>query len=417
MHRRRTSRSANIVRMCRPVAETLENRRLLATLYLTPSTVPYALVGRNYSVNIEGYGPDATSAGPYTYTLDPTSVDGLASSVQGNVLTLSGVPTTAGSFSFSVGVTDAGGDTGSNTFTLTVCPPSVPGINLCLDDAGSPLAGAAAGVPYSAVLNAAGGNGDYTYKLPASVDGLTVFPYADTVTISGTPALAGTFSFAISTSDSAGNTGVQSFALDVGLGLVPGMLPSPGNLLAPGLVNQPYRQAITAMGGTGSLSYASYPATLDGLNLSVQGGALVLLGKPETAGPYSFSVTAKDRREPRSQRELYARRRQRARDAGDHDPHGRNNDQPEFARPGRGRSILLARARVHGGQRGIYCGAVGTPASQGLRVVFQPSGRHAHRVWHADAGGDVWIYPLGHRRLWAEQYDATIHAHGRCRFV
>ena len=191
-------------------------------------------------------------------------------------------------------VTDSLGDKTSESYTLNVCPPTVPGINLCVDDAGDPLAQGTAGVPYSEVLNAAGGNGDYTYEVPASVDGLSLFQTGDTITLSGTPALAGTFSFTISTQDGAGDTGNQSFALDVGLGLVPGLLPSPGNMLAPGLVNDPYQQVITAMGGTGSLTYTYSPSTLDGVNLTEQGGVLVLAGTPTAAGQFTFSVSVQD---------------------------------------------------------------------------------------------------------------------------
>ncbi len=278
--------------LCLPVSERLESRRLLATIFLAQTSAPFALVGRPYSFTMAAYGPDADSKGPYTYTR-PADFDGLTFAATNNVLVLSGTPLESGTFSFTLDVTDQAGDTGAQNYTLSVAKPSVPGINLCLDASNSSLEAATAGVPYSETLNATGGNNQYTYNVPSNVDGLTLFPYLNTVELSGTPLTAGTFPFTVTTNDSAGGKGTQSFVLDVGIGLVPGMLPYPGDSLAPGLVGQPYQQAISAMGTTGTVSF-SHPATVDGLQLDTLNGALVVHGTPRAAGSFPFSVTADD---------------------------------------------------------------------------------------------------------------------------
>src|SRR5262245_18897116 len=154
----------------RPLLEALEDRRLLATLYLAPNDVPFALVGRQYSLDIEGYGPNPDSHGPYTYT-HPAGVAGLTFTTNGNVLTLGGTPTGQGTFPSTVDVRDQAGDHGQRQFTLHVCTPSLSGINLCIGETAATLPAGTAGVPYSVVLNAAGGNGNYIYTLPASVNG------------------------------------------------------------------------------------------------------------------------------------------------------------------------------------------------------------------------------------------------------
>ena len=284
-----------VARIRRPASELLENRCLLAPLFLAPTTIPFGLVGRDYNFTVAAYGPDATSDGPYKYTPSADNVDGVDIATDGNALRMSGTPSTTGQFTFTVDVSDKTDDSnkGSQTYTLTVAQPEVSGINLVIDDADSPLPSGTAGVPYRAVLNAAGGDNEYTYDLPASVDGLTLFPYLNTVTISGTPQTAGEFPLTINTRDSTGQTGTQSFSLSVGMGLVPGMLPSPGDALAPGLVGQPYSQTITALGGIGAISF-THPPTVAGLSLVEENGALVLHGTPVKSGDFSFTISAHD---------------------------------------------------------------------------------------------------------------------------
>src|SRR5262245_11901416 len=134
-------------RFYRPLLEVLEDRRVLATLFLAPTNVPFALVGREYSLDIEGYGPDPDSHGPYTYK-HPASVDGLTFTTSGNVLPLGGTPTDSGSFPFTIEVEDQAGNSGQFHYTLHVCTPSLPGINLCIGETAATLPAGTAGVPY-----------------------------------------------------------------------------------------------------------------------------------------------------------------------------------------------------------------------------------------------------------------------------
>jgi hypothetical protein len=318
MRRTATPRLRHRARPGQPRLETLEDRTLLATLYLATSVgadyVPDALVGRSYSLNFQAYGPKALSDGPYTYTESPTSVDGLTFAASGNVLTLSGMPAGAGTYSFTINAKDSNDtDSGNETFTLDVATPVTAGINLDNDATANNIPTAndiptgQTAIPYAVLLNTAGGNGQYTYTLPTNVDGLTFTSYLTTVTISGTPTNVGSFAFKIGIKDSAGNTGSVPLTLDVGLGLVPGDLPGAGHLtpasdlLAPGLAGAAYNQVIQSSGGSGSLTYTftqpndgSTTLPNDGLTLKQVGDKLVLSGTPTTAGNLSFNVSVQD---------------------------------------------------------------------------------------------------------------------------
>lgn len=212
MRRTATPRLRHRARPGQPGLETLEDRCLLATLYLAssvaPDIVPDALVGRSYSLNFQAYGPDPTGAGPYTYTESPTNVDGLAFAASGNVLTLSGTPAKAGAFSFTINTADTDTDTGTEKFTLDVAKPVTPGINLVNGTTANDIPTGQTGIPYSVLLNAAGGKGQYTYTLPTNVDGLTFTSYLTTVTISGTVTDVGSFPFTIGITDMPGTPGV-----------------------------------------------------------------------------------------------------------------------------------------------------------------------------------------------------------------
>ena len=71
------------------------------------------------------------------------------------------------------------------------------------------------GLAYSETISAQGGTGSYTFSvlggaLPSSTSLTT-----STGVISGTPTVAGTYSFTIQVTDSLGNTGSQSFSITV----------------------------------------------------------------------------------------------------------------------------------------------------------------------------------------------------------
>jgi len=101
----------------------------------TQSPLPYAYVGTEYSTTIGATG----GTSPYIYTLSSGSLpQNLSFSSNSQLATISGMPTTAGTYQFTVKVTDSSSpqQTASASFTLTVNSTSTgcsanPGNTLC----------------------------------------------------------------------------------------------------------------------------------------------------------------------------------------------------------------------------------------------------------------------------------------------
>jgi uncharacterized protein (TIGR03437 family) len=129
--------------------------------------------------------------------------------VLGSTGSLSGTPTTAGSYTFTVKVTDSAGASAVGTFTLTVAAQSVT------ITTPSPLPSGMATVQYpQQVLSASGGNPPYAFTAAANSlpSGLTLNSGG---AISGTPTVTGTFTFILTATDATGQTGTATLALTI----------------------------------------------------------------------------------------------------------------------------------------------------------------------------------------------------------
>jgi large repetitive protein len=175
---------------------------------------------------------------PYTFTLMGGALPpGLGLSSAG---VLSGTPTTAGSYTFTVKVTDAAGNSVVGTYTLTVAAQSVT------ITTPSPLPSGMATVQYpQQVLMASGGSPPYTFSVPANSlpSGLTL---SSGGAISGTPTVTGTFTFTLTATDSTGQTGTASLSLTI-RPVSPDLITSSGSLsfaLAAGATTLPLGETV-----------------------------------------------------------------------------------------------------------------------------------------------------------------------------
>ncbi len=253
-------------------------------LGVLPMSLNPATVGRSYSATLTATG--GSGAG-YTFAVTKgTLPPGLSLSPAGVLSGTVAAGAAPGSTSFVITVTDSLHDTASQTFSLAVYQPVTVGPTAL------PLA--EAGAAYSATLTATGGSGSgYTFavtqgSLPA---GLVLSPGG---VLSGTVAptvTAGKYSFTVTATDSAGDTGTvtESLLVDPALGLGPATLPS-------ATVGTAYSQKLLATGGSGTgytfaITKGSLPA---GLTLTAGGllSGTVLHTTP--AGSYSFTVTVTD---------------------------------------------------------------------------------------------------------------------------
>jgi uncharacterized protein YhjY with autotransporter beta-barrel domain len=258
------------------------------TISYNPASPPAGKIGTAYSQKLA-----AATGGtaPYSYALASGALPaGLAFATDG---TISGTPTAAGSFTFTVKATDSSTGTGapfsatSGTLTLTIGAPAITYAPA------SPPAGKVATAYSQSVTGATGGTAPYSYaiasgKLPA---GLAL---ATNGTIAGTPTAGGSFTFTVRATDSSTGTGAPFSATSGTLTLAisaPAIAVAPATLPA-GQVGTAYAQSFTASGGIAPYTFRVTNGALPpGLALAT-GGALT--GTPTTAATDNFTVTATD---------------------------------------------------------------------------------------------------------------------------
>lgn len=118
---------------------------------------------------------------------------------------LTGTPTTAGTFSFTLQVSDSTGATTSQSFSVTIHPALAFSTT-------SPLPPGTTGVNYSQTFAATGGLAPYTFSSNDTPPGLTLSAAG---VLSGIP-VAGTFPFTVSVTDATTAKISAKFELDVG---------------------------------------------------------------------------------------------------------------------------------------------------------------------------------------------------------
>ncbi len=250
-----------------------------ATYIINPALLPNAFIGLPYSQQLAQTGGSGTltwsiSAGslPNNLTLNPAT--GL----------LSGTLSAAGSFPFTVKVTDANGCMGTQPYTLVIlaCP------TITVNPANSTLPAGHAGTAYSQAFTQTGGAGAGTFTISAGVlpTGLTL---AGGGLLSGTPAVNGTFNFTVRATDNNACTGERAYTLFLNPPCAT-ITVNPATL-ANGFAGAAYNQTLTAS-PAGSYTFAVTAGALPGgLTLANVG---TLTGTPANAGTFNFTVTVTD---------------------------------------------------------------------------------------------------------------------------
>ncbi|QNU15842.1 putative Ig domain-containing protein [Thermomonas sp. XSG] len=251
------------------------------TLTVTPATLPAGTAGNAYSQTLSISGGIA----PYTVVASGTLPTGLT--FDPATLTYSGTPTQSGTFNVSVTVTDSTGGTAAiatNNYTLVIAAPT-------LTLTPSTLPAGTAGVTYAQTFVASGGIAPYAYAVSAGALPAGISLDAATGALSGTPTVAGSFSFSVTATDSTTGTAgtiTQAYTLEVSaptITLTPDTLPAGTYMVA-------YTQQMSAAGGTAPYQYAVTAGALPaGITLSQAGQ---LSGSPSVTGAFGFTVTATD---------------------------------------------------------------------------------------------------------------------------
>lgn len=252
----------------------------VAPVVVAPSSLPAGTNGTAYSQTVSATG--GTGAG-FTYVVTAGALPaGLG--LDSGTGAIAGTPSAAGSFNFTITATDNGSNAGNRAYALTINPGVVLTVNPASLTAGTN------GTAYSQTISAAGGTGTgYTFAVTVGSlpGGLTL---ASNGTLSGTPNAAGSSTFTVTATDSAGNTGLRVYTLVINPGAVLAITPA---TLPTGRHHIAYSRTLSATGGTGtgytySVTVGALPA---GLTLSSTGA---LSGTPSVYGTFNFTVRVQD---------------------------------------------------------------------------------------------------------------------------
>jgi hypothetical protein len=192
------------------------------TLMVTTASLPEGVVGASYSQQVAATGGLA----PYTWSVSSGSLPpGLnLSSPNGTTETISGTPTTPGTYTFTLQVTDSVSETAtSQTLSITVNP--------VLAVKTTSLPAATGGQAYNVTLAATGGippYGNWSVSSGSLPPGLTL--NSPTGKISGTPDVAGTYTFTVTVTDSENPamTATATLSITVSGPVITGLRPDRG---------------------------------------------------------------------------------------------------------------------------------------------------------------------------------------------
>ncbi len=253
----------------------------VANVPIIPATLTFAVpTGGAWTHDLAN---DITSNnGPFTWALPVTvpswvNAAGLfAATNQTGVI--SGTPTTPGTDTFTVDVSNTNGTSQTVVTIVRVDPPVMTG---------GTLTAATTGVSYTASAAASSGTGPLTYSATGLPAGVTINP--STGALSGTPTTSGSYSniqITATNTNYPGITTTGTYSLTVTT-LAP-VLPS--TLPLSGVTTAAMSSQIVPTGGSPAVSWQLTGTAPGGVSLNPSTG--VLSGTPVTAGVFTFTVTA-----------------------------------------------------------------------------------------------------------------------------
>ena len=166
-------------------------------------------VGQPYSSSLTATG----GVPPYTFSISSgTLPPGLTLNTATGAI--SGTPTTAGSYSFTVKLVDSSGNNATANCGIMIAPPP---LNLQCPPATTEMVGQ----PYNSSLTATGGVPPYTFSISSGSlpPGLSL--NSATGAITGTPTTQGNYSFTARVVDSAGNSATVTCSINIAQRLSP----------------------------------------------------------------------------------------------------------------------------------------------------------------------------------------------------
>jgi hypothetical protein len=265
-------------------------------LDLTPASLPPATAKAPYQQTITATGgatPYASLAAlafnPRTTGLSPPTVDAAT-----GTLTIAGTPTGPGTAVFTVKAIDSAGAAFARTYRITVNP-------MLVMTPASP-AEATAHAPYQLIITVLGGTKPYTQLsvtgFMADNTGLKV-PTIDlkgaTVDFNGTPLRAGTATFTVAATDTAGAVLMQKYTIKVNP-----PLDLSGGVSAVVRAGIAFTDAVVVTGGTRPLAsmsvidFQSGSTGVDAPRVDLAAGTVVVAGTALQSGTVAFAIKVTD---------------------------------------------------------------------------------------------------------------------------
>ena len=256
------------------------------TLTSTPSSTTQ--LGQPYSqTNVAGGG-----TAPFTYSVSAGTLPA-GTTLNTSTGLVSGTPTTAAAFSYTIKVTDSTtptAQTASNVVSGTIAPAT-----LTLASTGSSTT--QVGQPYSQTNVASGGTPSFTYSVFSGTLPAGTTLNTSTGLVSGTPTTTGAFSYAIKVTDS-GNP-VQTATQTTSGTIVPALIMT-STAAATAQLGKFYRQTNVASGGTTPYTYSVSAGALPaGTSLNASNGTVS--GTTTATGAFSYTIEATDSTTPIAQ--------------------------------------------------------------------------------------------------------------------
>jgi Putative Ig domain len=256
-----------------------------ATLTILNQTLPDGVVGTVYNAQVNLFG----GVGAYTVSVTNGALPpGL--NIDAGTGAITGAPTAAGNFPFTVQVTDSATtpSIATQAFTIRIANP------LVLTTPTSPDGVVSAA--YSLSLSASGGIGNQTWSLASGSLplGLTL---STAGVISGIPTQANSTgsSFTVQVQDSGSPAQISSISFTIHIAPVLTITTTAGQL-PDAVIGSPYSFTFASNGGITPIQWTLASGTLPpGLTLGT-GGALT--GTPTSPGNYTFTVQAGDSSSP-----------------------------------------------------------------------------------------------------------------------
>ncbi|MFZ0228272.1 MAG: putative Ig domain-containing protein, partial [Mycobacterium sp.] len=251
-------------------------------LTITTTSLPTAVAGAAYSQSLAA----TEGVTPYTWSLSASTLPpGLSLNASTGAIT--GTPTTAGPYSFTVKVADSETVPQSVTANLSIT------VNPQLAITTTSLSTGVLNIAYNQSLAATGGITPYTWSISTGnlPPGLSL--NASTGALTGTPTTPGTYSFTAKVADSESPTesvtANLSITINAKLGVQTTTLPQ-------GVINVTYSGAtLQAVGGLTPYTWTWTGTTPPGLVLSTAGA---ISGTPTATGTYNFTVQVADSSTP-----------------------------------------------------------------------------------------------------------------------